>query len=738
MTVLLGVSMGTRAVRTAQPRAEQFLAPAADASGLVTDIERPLFFRNELIDSVGGDLPHLAAESIGAVVETEPELSTGVAYRDPRQADALHAALAGAHLQNYHLVPEVEAVIEYLAATGEARDCRSVALFDLGSSGLTVSVVDLVQRTVTASQRSGAYSGDLLDAYVRNNQLERLGKKSTDPDIALFEKRCRIAKERLSTQDAVCLPDASGMILLSRENFELLITDLLDEAVEFAREVLIGANVPIDAVVLIGGGARMPIVQKRVGPLLELPSIVPTEPETVAARGAALAARPHSRTRTAPRQSPDARRHTASQPTPPVGVDSAARVDSTPAPQHRPAPPRSLQSRVAHPRPPRPARPSQPGQAPQPAVPSQPPVPPQPAVRAAPVRPVPARTESQHAAPVPVVVPTGTRPVPARPWVASAPVESAPESAEVDTTSVESPVDTTSVESPVDATHDESPMDSATTAGGFESSKFTDSVVDSSPSVAVEPESTAVADDVLDDHVQEARVDGGVAALSTNLGEKLGEGAVDSYEVAEPVVAHSIAPESAVTSVPDEWSATEVADDDSGKPVPFQLKNIYWLDADYDDDDGEDDRTRARRRLRTGGVLALGLAAVIGVSGFMLTQQNTPQVVDTSVSRSQTQAPAATTGAPTSEIPAPVLPPPAPEPISEPPVVEPTTVPPETEVYQEPWTPEPTTTTVEPAPAPPPPVDTVPPTTEQQPPPLIPGFPDFTLPGFPPPAPPAP
>nr|WP_314144576.1 Hsp70 family protein [uncultured Rhodococcus sp.] len=683
MTVLLGVSMGTRAVRTAQPRTEQFGTPVADPSGLVTDIDRPLFFRNELIDSVGGDLPHLAAESIGAAAETEPELATGVAYRDPRQADELRAALTGAHLRNYHLVHEVEAVVEYLAATGEARNCSSVALFDLGSSGLTVSVVDLVQRSVIASQRSGAYSGDLLDAYVRNNQLRRLGKNPTDPDMPLFEKRCRIAKERLSTQDAVCLPDASGMILLSRENFELLITDLLDEAVEFAREVMIGANVPIDAVVLIGGGARMPIVQKRVGPLLELPSIVPTEPETVAARGAALAVRPHSRTRTGVLRASDAIRP-AAVPVPPAAsvgpvssADTVSRVESAPPSS---VVPRSSQPALSERRSPRP----------------RPPLP-------APVRPTPARNETPHAAPsIPAPEPTATRPVPARPWISAAPI---------DTTASEAPHGTTDA------------------AAGFASSRFTDPVVDSSDSVAVPSLSkSAVVDDVLDDHAQGVRVDGEVAALSTNLGEQAVESSVDEFAPADSVVSDSVVA-GAVSSVP--GTDASVVNDD--KPVPFQLKNVYWLDADYDDDDGEDDRTRARRRLRTGGVLALGLASVVGVSAFMLTQQNTPQVVDTSVSRNQTEAPAVTTTAPTSVVPAPVLPPPAPAPET---TVDPTTVPPETEVYQEPWTPEPTTTTPEPAPAPPP-VETAPPTT-QQPPPLIPGFPDFTLPVFPPFAPPAP
>ncbi|MBY4272253.1 Hsp70 family protein [Rhodococcus fascians] len=608
MTVLLGVSMGTRAVRTAQPRADQFGASGDTSSALVTDVERPLFFRNELIDSATGDLPHLAAESIGAAAEVEPELSTGIAYRDPRQADALRAAFAGAHLNNYHLVPEVEAVIEYLAISGEARGAGSVALFDLGSSGLTVSVVDLTARTVTASQRSGSYSGDLVDAYVRNNQLQRLGKPATDPDIALFEKRCRIAKERLSTQDAVCLPDASGMILLSRENFELLIADLLDEAIEFAREVMIGANVPIDAVVLIGGGARMPIVQQRVGPLLELPSIVPTEPETVAARGAALAARPNSRTRTAPASMP-MRRHT----------DNAAVVSSAPV-----APPVPM------------------------------------------VQPAPARSESQHAAPA-VATPSSSRPVPARPWIAAASV-----------------------------------TESSPAATGFESSKFADAPADipepSTVEAQLSSESTAV-QDISEDDV------GDVSA------------AVVEAPAVQPV-SQASATDAAVDTVED------------GKPVPFQLKNIYWLDADYDDDDGEDDRTRARRRLRTGGVLAFCAAAVVAVSGFMFTHQNSPQVVDTSVSRDQTDTPVVTT-VPTTT-PAPVLlpPPPAPEPTT---TVEPTTEQPETTWEQPVTTIE--TTTVEPPPAP---VESVPPATTQQPPPLIPGFPDFTLPGFPPIVPPAP
>lgn len=278
---------------------------------------------------------------------------------------------------------------------------------------------------------------------------------------------------------------------------------------------------------------------------------------------------------------------------------------------------------------------------------------------------MPARSESQHAAP-PVATPSSTRPVPARPWIAAASVS-----------------------------------ESASAATGFESSKFADAPADIPESSTVEaqpsPESTAV------------------------------------HEISENGVAEvpAVAVEAPAVQPVSHTSATDAAADtvEDGKPVPFQLKNIYWLDADYDDDDGEDDRTRARRRLRTGGVLAFCAAAVVAVSGFMFTHQNSPQVVDTSVSRDQTDTPVVTT-VPTTT-PAPVLlpPPPAPEPTT---TVEPTTEQPETTWEQPVTTIE---TTVEPPPAP---VESVPPVTTQQPPPLIPGFPDFTLPGFPPIVPPAP
>ena len=186
MTVLLGVSMGAHAVRMAQPRNET--ATARVSSTRLLEAPQQLFFHNQVIDTIDDHVEYLAAESISALAaESEPSMTTGVAYRDAHQADTLHRALENQHLQNYRLVPEVEAVLEYLVVSGEAAGFSTVALFDLGSSGLNVSVLNLAARRVVVTQRSSAFSGDLIDELLRDNQLARLGKPSDAADMDLFE-----------------------------------------------------------------------------------------------------------------------------------------------------------------------------------------------------------------------------------------------------------------------------------------------------------------------------------------------------------------------------------------------------------------------------------------------------------------------------------------------------------------------------------------------------------------------
>ncbi|MCQ4120978.1 Hsp70 family protein [Rhodococcus tibetensis] len=287
MISVLGVSVGASAVRLARPDSVTREDPGHRA---LPD------FRAQVV-AAGRELPEdLAAESIGVVLaggfDSGEVHATGVAYRDEAQAGAVQAAMARQQLGNYQLVPEATAALTVLDASGALGHHSTLVFYDLGSSGLTVSVVDRDTGAVVESTRTDTVSGDLFDRLIRDNQL--VNKRISTPldaasSIAL-DLRCREAKERLSTGGAVAVPGDGGLLLLSRDVFDSLIGVTVESSARLARDVIARSGRIPDAVVLTGGGARIPLVRAVLESWLSLPVIVPEHPELVAAQGAALLA----------------------------------------------------------------------------------------------------------------------------------------------------------------------------------------------------------------------------------------------------------------------------------------------------------------------------------------------------------------------------------------------------------------------------------------------------------------
>ncbi|MDV7357701.1 Hsp70 family protein [Rhodococcus oxybenzonivorans] len=287
MSSVLGVSVGASAVRLARPD-----SVTREDSGhrVLPD------FRAQVV-AAGRELPEdLAAESIGVVLaggfDNREVHATGVAYRDEAQAGAVQAAMARQQLGNYQLVPEASAALTVLDAAGALGDHSTLVFYDLGSSGLTVSVVDRETGAVVESTRTDTVSGDLFDRLIRDNQL--VNKRISTPHDAAashaLDLRCREAKERLSVGGAVAVPGDGGLLLLSRDVFDSLIGVTVESSARLARDVIARSGRIPDAVVLTGGGARIPLVRAVLESWLALPVIVPDHPELVAAQGAALLA----------------------------------------------------------------------------------------------------------------------------------------------------------------------------------------------------------------------------------------------------------------------------------------------------------------------------------------------------------------------------------------------------------------------------------------------------------------
>lgn len=286
MTEVLGVSVGASAVRMARPDLR-----------LHTTGEQELDFHNDIVDAQWDRAEEIAAESIGVVLAQNAGgrgvEATGVAYRDQRQFGDIQQAMTDQHLYNYRLVPEARATLAYLEATGEIGNFGTIAIYDLGSSGLTISVIDRATGDVMLAERTSDISGSDFDRLISDNQLAKQGVELQNAvDMREFTTRCRIAKEQLSTSGAVCLPGEGGVILISRESFEALVTVPIEYSARLVRDVITRSPQHVDALFLVGGGARIPLVEAILRAWTGLPVVTPAEPEAVAAKGAALLATP--------------------------------------------------------------------------------------------------------------------------------------------------------------------------------------------------------------------------------------------------------------------------------------------------------------------------------------------------------------------------------------------------------------------------------------------------------------
>ncbi|NMD93859.1 Hsp70 family protein [Rhodococcus sp. BL-253-APC-6A1W] len=284
MSSVLGVTVGESAVRIVRP--VDRTAPSAG-------------FQFQVVETGKDDPARLAASTLGALFQAgvagDPIETVGLVYRDQAQAERLRAALSAEKLDHFTLVSEPEAALTYLQATGELGSNTAV-FYDLGDAGLTVTVVDLRAGQVLA-ERTDSIGGRVFDKAIREHALDTNGvwrpdDPSTDNELSA---QCRQAKEKLSESDTVAVPGAAGVVFLSRDTFDPLISQCVESSAQFVHNVIARSNRNPEAVVLLGGGAHVPLVQEVLRSWLKLPLVVPHEPELVLAKGGAIvAARPPS------------------------------------------------------------------------------------------------------------------------------------------------------------------------------------------------------------------------------------------------------------------------------------------------------------------------------------------------------------------------------------------------------------------------------------------------------------
>jgi molecular chaperone DnaK (HSP70) len=382
------VALGSQSASVASvlylgPEGSVLVGEAAERRGLTEPDRVVRQFKRRIGDDVPlvvGDAVHTAHELaarmgrwvVDKVAEREGGPAEAIAVTHPaawgdHKKDLLAGALRQVGLDGVTFLTEPQAAAVAYSARERVDAGGSVAVYDLGGGTFDAAVVrrhrdgfELPGRPEGIEALGGVDFDDRVFDHVRDGigaALEELDFE--DPDVVAavmrLRRECTEAKEALSfdTQATipVMLPGIRTNVRLTRVEFEASIRGSLDHTVDALRRTVESAALDaadLQAVLLVGGSSRIPLVAQMISGELGRPVAVDSDPKTSIATGAALAIAPRPAPASAAPPAPAAPAPPP-RPEPPV---PAAVAPPAPAPRPYPEAPAPATGPQAVPRPP--------------------------------------------------------------------------------------------------------------------------------------------------------------------------------------------------------------------------------------------------------------------------------------------------------------------------------------------------------------------------------------------------
>lgn len=282
----------------------------------------------------------------------------------------LAAALAEAGVPRFSLVSSAVAAVAAHVAAGDLPAEPTVAVYDLGAGALDTAVVgptpDQPLAHLAGPPAPLPWGGRDVDDAVVAHVAGCLDTPAADP--AELRAACVAAKEALSTATVVQVRTPDGPVRLTREELDEVLAEPAQRSAAVLAATVAAAGlraVDLDAVVLAGGGVRVPLVAEVLSGELGRPLVVGADPALTAALGAATLAAGALAAEESVVPEPAVVAPAVAEPAVvvpiaavPVGTDPAA-DDDRPAPAlPRPRSARAGQDRTRPGSPPRPAGPA--------------------------------------------------------------------------------------------------------------------------------------------------------------------------------------------------------------------------------------------------------------------------------------------------------------------------------------------------------------------------------------------
>ena len=216
------------------------------------------------------------------------------AYFNDAQRNATKQAgeLAGLTVERIVSEPTAAALAYGLDKLSER---QKIAVYDLGGGTFDISVLEMREGIFQVLSTAG-------DTQLGGDDIDRAIAESICPtgaDPARFVEAAEAAKKRLSTEDStrIDLPFYDGSQSLSQEinrnEFEKLLRPLLERTRTHCLRALSDAGVnpdELDAVILVGGSTRIPMVRRYVAEIFGREPDISQNPDEAVALGAVIQA----------------------------------------------------------------------------------------------------------------------------------------------------------------------------------------------------------------------------------------------------------------------------------------------------------------------------------------------------------------------------------------------------------------------------------------------------------------
>ncbi|MCH9762215.1 MAG: Hsp70 family protein, partial [Actinomycetia bacterium] len=281
------------------------------------------------VERVGDPVPLVAADGMTyapeqLVVEALDDLATYVMPAPPSEVaiavpsywgsvtlGALASALGTSRVLAAgtapRLVSDAQAALTALNANPGFDRSGPLAVLDFGGGGTSITLVDGASpfSFIGETERYAEFAGDQIDQSLLSYVLERAGgdpvtdtgQTAAVGSLARLREECRSAKERLSSDTATTVPvDLPGLrtdMRLTRPELDEVIARPLAGVVTALDNALQRNDVDwsrLSAVVLVGGGASVPLVTQVLSERSRAPVVKSAQPALDAALGAAMIA----------------------------------------------------------------------------------------------------------------------------------------------------------------------------------------------------------------------------------------------------------------------------------------------------------------------------------------------------------------------------------------------------------------------------------------------------------------